>query len=87
MGPIVQAQSSPAAAACGGSGGGGKFPTRKLSGDLKLRLARLPSLGGGGVPAGGELDIARRGSGGGGSNRSCRGRSSTGHAVRLSYAR
>ncbi|CAN0330364.1 unnamed protein product [Ectocarpus fasciculatus] len=92
MGPVVQAQPSPAAATCGGSGGGGKFPTRKLSGDLKLRLARLPSLGGGGVPAGGELDIARRGSaggggGGGGGGNSCRGRSSIGHAVRLSYAR
>ncbi|CAM9642796.1 unnamed protein product [Ectocarpus sp. 6 AP-2014] len=80
MGPVVQAQPSPAAATCGGSSGGGKFPTRKLSGDLKLRLARLPSLGGGGVPAGGELDIARRGSAGGSGSRSYRGRSSLGHA-------
>ncbi|CAM9684644.1 unnamed protein product, partial [Ectocarpus sp. 12 AP-2014] len=57
-----------------------KFPTRKLSGDLKLRLARLPSLGGGGVPAGGELDIARRGSAGGSGSSSYRGKSSIGHA-------
>ena len=36
----------PAAAVAAGGGGIGKFPQRKLSGDLKLRLARLPSLGG-----------------------------------------
>lgn len=46
MGP---ADVRPSAAIAAGGAGVGKFPQRKLSGDLKLRLARLPSLGGEGV--------------------------------------
>ncbi len=43
----------------GGGRGGGGFPKRQLNGDLKLRLSRLPSLGGGGH---GDGEISRRGS-------------------------
>lgn len=49
--------------ASGGRGGGG-FPKRPLNGDLKLRLSRLPSLGGGGGGSGGghgDGEISRRG--------------------------
>eukprot|EP00752_Nemacystus_decipiens_P011556 g10262.t1 len=52
----------PSAAIAAGSGGTGKFPQRKLSGDLKLRLARLPSLGGDGRGSGGDPGKFRRGS-------------------------
>ncbi|CAN0309264.1 unnamed protein product [Pylaiella littoralis] len=72
MSPVVDAeQPSPAsvsAIAGGGDGdggtGGGKFPKRQLSGDLKLRLARLPSLGGGGSGGGGGGNGGGEGGGG-----------------------
>lgn len=55
----------PSAATGAGGVGTGKFPQRKLSGDLKLRLARLPSLGGDGGGdgrgAGSDAEKFRRG--------------------------
>eukprot|EP00903_Cladosiphon_okamuranus_P020369 g18689.t1 len=56
MGPVdVQ----PSAAVAAGGGRISKFPQRKLSGDLKLRLARLPSLGAEG--GGGDVGKSRHG--------------------------
>jgi len=49
----------PSGGSAGGEHGGGEFPKRQLNGDLKLRLSRLPSLGGGGH---GDGEISRRGS-------------------------
>lgn len=58
MGPL---EVQPSAAFAAGGAGVGQFPQRKLSGDLKLRLARLPSLGGegGGDGRGGGGDAGR----------------------------
>lgn len=59
----------PSAAIEAGGGGIGKFPQRKLSGDLKLRLARLPSLGGEGGGGGGGGDAGKYRHGGACSSR------------------